>query len=101
MEMKPLINTPPPVSYKDSEMSEMDKKKLRKVSQDMEAEFLKILMKQMKKTLTGITLGDKAPGREMMVDFMLERYAEEAAKEEPLGIAKMLYNQYANKGKTI
>lgn len=86
-------------SRKEGEMSESDKLKLKKAAQDMEAEFIKILMKQMKKTLTGVEGVEKAPGKDLMIDFMIENYAQEAARQEPLGIAKMLYEQYVKKGK--
>lgn len=84
-----------PPSRIETEISEMDRKKLKKAAQDMEAEFMKILMKEMKKTLTGVSFGEKAPGKEMMTEMMIERYAEISAKEEPLGIAKMIYERYA------
>lgn len=101
MDMKPPITGPDPLAYPDNQMSEMEKKKLRKVAQDMEGEFLKILMKQMKKTLPGVAGVEKAPGKDIMIDFMIERYAESVAREEPLGIAKMIYDQYTKKGKTL
>jgi len=99
MEINSFVPKYTPKNVKDTEMSEADKKKLKAVSKEMEAEFLKIMMKAMKSTLNPAELTEKAPGKDIMTDFMIERYAEETAKNEPLGIAKMIYEQYTKEYK--
>ena len=75
-------------------MTDMEKEKLKKVAGDMEAEFLKIMLKQMKATVPQNEDEEKAPGKDIMMDFMIERYAEDVSQTQPLGIAKMIYDQY-------
>lgn len=94
MDIKPFIPTNIPVGYKDEQMTDMDKEKLKKVAGEMEAEFLKIMLKQMKATIPENEDEEKAPGKDIMTDFMLERYAEDVSQKQPLGIAKMIYDQY-------
>ncbi len=94
MDIKPFIPTNIPVSYKDEQMTDMEKEKLKKVAGDMEAEFLKIMLKQMKATVPQNEDEEKAPGKDIMMDFMIERYAEDVSQTQPLGIAKMIYDQY-------
>lgn len=94
MEINSFVPKYTPKNVKDTEMSESERQRLRAVSKEMEAEFLKIMMKAMKSTLNPSELTEKAPGKDIMTDFMIERYAEEISKEEPLGIAKMIYEQY-------
>ena len=90
MDIKPFIPTNIPVSYKDEQMTDMEKEKLKKVAGDMEAEFLKIMLKQMKATVPQNEDEEKAPGKDIMMDFMIERYAEDVSQTQPLGIAKMI-----------
>ncbi len=97
--IKPFVPVNMPKSYSDEGMTDMDKKKLKKVAADMEAEFLKIMMKQMKSTLSSDKAENKAPGKDIMTDFMIERFAEDASKNQPLGIAKMIYDQYTKEYK--
>ena len=87
MEIKPFILTNMTVSYKDEQMSEMEKEKLKKVAGEMEAEFLKIMLKQMKATIPENEDEEKAPGKDIMTDFMLERYAEDVSKNQSMGRA--------------
>ncbi len=94
MDIKPFIPTNIPVSYKDEQMTDMEKEKLKKVAGDMEAEFLKIMLKQMKATVPQNEDEEKAPGKDIMMDYMIERYAEDVSQTQPLGIAKMIYDQY-------
>ena len=99
MEINSFVPKYTPKNVKDTEMSEADKKKLKAVSKEMEAEFLKIMMKAMKRRLNSAELTEKAPGKDIMTAFMIERYAEETAKNELLGIAKMIYEQYTKEYK--
>ncbi len=94
MDIKPFIPTNIPVSYKDEQMTDMEKEKLKKVAGEMEAEFLKIMLKQMKATIPENEDEEKAPGKDIMTDFMIERYAEDLSTKQPLGIAQMIYDQY-------
>ncbi len=81
MDVKPYIPQSAPVNYKEEQMSEMDKKKLKSVAADMEAEFLKIMLKQMKATIPQNEDEEKAPGKDIITDFMIERYAEDVSKK--------------------
>lgn len=71
--------------------SKLDKKKLKDASQGLEAEFLKVFLKQSKKIMfKDEEKENKAPGKDIMTDFMLERFAEQMAKSSPLGISEMI-----------
>lgn len=70
--------------------SKMDEKKLKKAAQDFEAEFFKIMLKESKKTILRDEKAQKAPGKDIMLDFMLERFAEDMASKSPLGLSDMI-----------
>ena len=71
--------------------NKLDKKKLKDASQGLEAEFLKVFLKQSKKIMfKDKEKESKAPGKDIMTDFMLERFAEQMSKSSPLGISQMI-----------
>lgn len=87
------------LSGKDT--SSVDKKKLKEVSEAFEAEFLKIFLKQSKKIIEKQNDDkNKAPGKDIMTDFMLERLAEDMAKSSPLGISDMIMQNVENMQKS-
>lgn len=80
-----------PISITQDSFKNMDKEKARKAAEGMEAEFYKIMFKAMKKTVPD---NDevKAPGKDIMNEFMLERFAEYMASKSSLGLADMVFD---------
>ena len=70
-----------PIQNIDKEkIKNLDKKKLKEASQGLEAEFLKVFLKQSKKLMfDNQNKENKAPGKDIMTDFMFERLAEHMA----------------------
>lgn len=84
----PYIKPSTPRLDKDS-LDKVDKKKAKETAQAMEAEFLKIMLKAMKKTIPD-NQEIKAPGKDIMNEFMLERFAEHMATKSPMGLSQMI-----------
>ncbi|MBS6062587.1 MAG: rod-binding protein [Peptostreptococcaceae bacterium] len=85
-------------NLKGSDLSAMDKKKLKEAAEGLEAEFLKVFLKQSKSIIEKQSDDkNKAPGKDIMTDFMLERIAEDMAKKSPLGISKMIIEDVEKK----
>ena len=81
-------------------IKDLDEKKLKDASQGLEAEFLKVLLKQSKKLMFDNQNKDnKAPGKDIMTDFMFERLAEHMAKSSPLGLSDMIVRDIQQKSK--
>lgn len=85
-----LINKTDVPKIDQKTAKKLDQKKLRKTAEDMEAEFMKILLKSMFDTVEETDLGVKAPGKDITKDFMIERFAEHMAHTSPMGISKMI-----------
>ena len=76
----------------------LDKKKLKEASQGLEAEFLKVFLKQSKKLMfDNQNKENKAPGKDIMTDFMFERLAEHMAMSSPLGLSEMIVKDIEKK----
>ena len=76
----------------------LDKKKLKEASQGLEAEFLKVFLKQSKKLMfDNQNKENKAPGKDIMTDFMFERLAEHMAMSSPLGLSDMIVKDIEKK----
>lgn len=72
-------------------MSNVEKRRLKDASEGLEAEFIKIFLKQSKKIIfKNDEKQSKAPGKDIMTDFMLERFAEQMSKTSPIGLSKMI-----------
>ncbi|CAH2211866.1 rod-binding protein [Tepidibacter aestuarii] len=71
-----------------------DDKKLMKACEDIEAEFLKIMLKEMKKTIPKDSLFEKSQGREIFEDLYAEELAVKSSKCSSLGLAKSIYDQF-------
>ncbi|MCT4585964.1 MAG: rod-binding protein [Peptostreptococcaceae bacterium] len=94
------------VSSQSSKTSDLNKlknktKNMTEDKQAMEAfkafegEFLKIMFKNMQKTLDDSnSIIPKSSGTKMMEDMYYESLAEESSKGSGMGLAKMLYEQY-------
>lgn len=81
-------------------IKDLDEKKLKDASQGLEAEFLKVLLKQSKKLMfDNQNKENKAPGKDIMTDFMFERLAENMAKSSPLGLSDMIVRDIQQKSK--
>lgn len=79
-------------------IKKLDEKKLNDAAQGIEAEFLKVFMKESKKIMFGNEDEEnKSPGKDIMTDFMFERFAEQMAMSSPLGISEMIIKDVHNK----
>lgn len=88
-----------PIQNIDKEkIKNLDKKKLKEASQGLEAEFLKVFLKQSKKLMfDNQNKENKAPGKDIMTDFMFERLAEHMAMSSPLGLSEMIVKDIEKK----
>ena len=88
-----------PIQNIDKEkIKNLDKKKLKEASQGLEAEFLKVFLKQSKKLMfDNQNKENKAPGKDIMTDFMFERLAEHMAMSSHLGLSKMIVKDIEKK----
>ena len=88
-----------PIQNIDKEkIKNLEKKKLKEASQGLEAEFLKVFLKQSKKLMfDNQNKENKAPGKDIMTDFMFERLAEHMAMSSPLGLSKMIVKDIEKK----
>lgn len=81
-------------------IKDLDEKKLKDVSQGLEAEFLKVLLKQSKKLMfDNQNKENKVHGKDIMTDFMFERLAEHMSKSSPLGLSDMIVRDIQQKSK--
>ena len=72
-----------------------DNEELKKVCNEFEAIFLNMVFKEMKKTVLDSGFIEKDTGYNIFEDMYFEELSKEASnKEEGLGIAKMLYEQF-------
>ena len=86
------------LNISQEKINTLDKKKLKEAAQGMEAEFLKVFLKQSKKLMfKEDDEKNKAPGKDIMTDFMFERLAEQMSKTSPLGISEMIIRDVENK----
>lgn len=82
---------------KDKELSK-DQKDLLEAANQLEGEFLKILFKEMKKTVPDSEFMPKSSASKMMEDMYFEKVAESVTeKGKGVGIAKAIYEQLSRK----
>lgn len=74
-----------------------DDKELKDVCRQFEAYFIDQMMKQMRKSVPEEGLVKKSQGEKIFEDMLFQEYATESTQGEGIGIAKMLYEQLANK----
>ena len=67
--------------------------RLREVSREFEALFIKQMLDTMRKTIQKSDLNDGGFAEEIYEDMLYDQYAQTMAKTKSFGIAKMLYNQ--------
>ncbi len=74
--------------------SKGDDAQLKKVSQDMEAIFLRILLDSMQKTVPENSLmGDESTGMDTWRTMFNEKIADTMSSRSPVGLADMIYRQ--------
>lgn len=66
---------------------------LRKVSQEFESIFIKIMLDSMRSTLSDEGLIQKNSGQKLFEDELYSEYAKSISLTANLGIADMIYNQ--------
>ncbi|SHK47035.1 rod-binding protein [Tepidibacter formicigenes] len=71
-----------------------DDKELMKTCKELEAEFVKIMFKEMKKTVPKDSLMQKSSGREIFEDLYTDELANKTSKDSSLGLAKLIYEQF-------
>lgn len=74
-------------------VQEKDDKKLKKACSDLEAVFVNMMFSQMRKTVQKSDLFGGGYAEGMYEDMLYEKYAEEATKNNGIGIGDMLYKQ--------
>ena len=67
--------------------------RLREVSREFEALFIKQMLDTMRKTVQKSELNDGGFAEEIYEDMLYDQYAQTMAKTKSFGIAEMLYNQ--------
>jgi flagellar protein FlgJ len=72
---------------------ELQKKRLQEASYDLEAIFVNMLLKEMRKSIekTGMFHGGYA--EDMWDDMLYDEYARNIARSNKFGMASMIYNQ--------
>ncbi len=70
-----------------------DPKALQSACKQFESVFANMLLKNMRNTITDGGLTEKSHAREMFEGMLDEKIAEEVAKGEGMGLAKMMYEQ--------
>ena len=74
-----------------------DDEALKQVCEDFESIFLSIMFKEMQKTVPESGFVEKSTGTKIFEDMYTEEISKEIAnKDNGIGIAKMLYDQFKN-----
>ena len=60
----------------------------------LEGEFMKIMLKEMKKTIPDSGFVPKSAGHDIVEDMYYETIGEDAAQNSSMGLAKMIYEQF-------
>ena len=72
-----------------------EKEKLKAVASEFESMFVEMMFKSMKKTLSKDSLLDGGFAERVFDDMLLTERSRVVAREQSLGIAKMIYDQNA------
>jgi len=72
---------------------EKKKKELMKACQDFESIFLNIMLQEMRNSVPKDDLTEKSFGRDIFESMLYEKYADEMAKTNSVGLAKIIYDQ--------
>jgi Rod binding domain-containing protein len=76
-----------------SDSAELTEGRLRQVSRDIEAIFVKILLDTMQKSVPQSGLFEKSSGMETWKGMFNEKLSENLSSQETIGLADMIYNQ--------
>lgn len=80
-------------SVDSKELTIEEDTKLKEMCKEFEQYFVKEMYKSMKKTINYDNFMGYSQGEEIFSDMLDDKYAESAAENGSLGLAKMLYNQ--------
>ena len=83
---------------KTAEETAQEKEELKKACQMFEAQFLKMLWKEMRKTVQQSKMVHGGYGEEIFTDLMDQAVSDEAVKTGSMGIAEMLERQLSGDG---
>ncbi len=71
----------------------LQKKRLQEASYDLEAIFVNMLLKEMRKSIDKTEMFHGGYAEDMWDDMLYDEYAKNIAKSNKFGIASMIYNQ--------
>ena len=71
----------------------LQKKRLQEASYDLEAIFVNMLLKEMRKSIEKTEMFHGGYAEDMWDDMLYDEYAKNIAKSNKFGIAGMIYNQ--------
>ncbi|MBU1078499.1 MAG: rod-binding protein [Spirochaetes bacterium] len=74
---------------------EVEKKQLREVSRQMEALFINMMFKEMRKNINKYRLIQENPAENIFSDMLYHEYSGQMAKTGKFGLADMIYEQYS------
>lgn len=74
-------------------LQEKDDQKLKQTCSDLESVFVNMMFSQMRNTVQKSDLFSGGYAEDMYQDMLYEKYAEEASKNNGIGIGEMLYKQ--------
>ena len=78
----------------EKDMESSQDKELMDSCVKLEGEFMKIMLKEMKKTIPDSGFMPKSAGHDIMEDMYYETIGEDAAQNSSTGLAKMIYDQF-------
>jgi murein DD-endopeptidase MepM/ murein hydrolase activator NlpD len=93
--LKSLGTEPVKAQAKTAEQTAQEKAELKKACQMFEAQFLKMLWKEMRKTVQQNKLFHGGYGEEMFTDLLDQAVSDESVKKGSMGIADMLERQFS------
>ncbi|WP_295155821.1 rod-binding protein [uncultured Brachyspira sp.] len=72
---------------------DLEKKRLRQVSEDFEALMINQMLKEMRKTVNKSGLIDGGMAEQIFEDMLYDEYSKEFSKTKTFGLADVIYNQ--------
>lgn len=81
-------------NIKKAVSAQTDDEKLMESCKNLEAEFFKLMLKEMKKTVPDSGLLDKTAGHDVIKDLYYESLGQHAGENSPLGLARTIYDQF-------
>ncbi|MBI4778620.1 rod-binding protein [Candidatus Desantisbacteria bacterium] len=87
------ILSPKVLSPEREKELKLQKERLQEASYDLEAIFVNMLLKEMRKSVEKTELFHGGYAEDMWNDMLYDEYAKSMAKSNKLGMASMIYNQ--------